>query len=82
MAIYLTSFLKIMCMGVLSACLSLYYMYTYCLWKPEEGIGSSRTGVTDGYELPCGSWELNPGSLEEQTVLLTAEPYHQYSFCC
>jgi hypothetical protein len=30
--------------------------------------------VTDGYEPPYGCWELNSGSLEEQPVLLTAEP--------
>lgn len=29
--------------------------------------------VTDGYELQCG-WELNLRLLEEQLVLLTAEP--------
>lgn len=28
-------------------------------------------GVTDSYELPWGCWELNPGPLEEQPVLLT-----------
>ena len=33
---------------------------------PEEGIRS--------HELPCGGWELNSGSLEEQSVLLIAEP--------
>jgi hypothetical protein len=37
---------------------------------PEEGI---RT-ITDGCEPPCGCWELNSGPLEEQLVLLTAEP--------
>jgi hypothetical protein len=25
-------------------------------------------------ELPCGCWELNTGPLEEQAVLMTAEP--------
>jgi hypothetical protein len=28
----------------------------------------------DSCELPCGCWELNPGTLEEQPVLLTTEP--------
>ena len=32
------------------------------------------TGITDGSEPPCGCWELNTGPLEEQAVLLTAEP--------
>ena len=30
--------------------------------------------IVDGYELPCGCWELNSGPLEEQPVLLTTEP--------
>jgi hypothetical protein len=29
---------------------------------------------TDGCEPPCDFWELNSGPLEEQSVLLTAEP--------
>ena len=32
------------------------------------------SGVTDSYELPCKCWELNPGLLEEQPLLLTTEP--------
>jgi hypothetical protein len=30
--------------------------------------------ITDGCEPPCGFWDLNSGPLEEQSVLLTAEP--------
>jgi hypothetical protein len=30
--------------------------------------------IIDGCEPPCGNWELNSGLLEEQSVLLTAEP--------
>ena len=41
------------------------------------GIRSPGTGVTDSCELPYGCWELNPGPLEEQSVLLTAEPFLQ-----
>lgn len=26
---------------------------------PEEGVWSLGTRVTDGYDLPCGYWELN-----------------------
>jgi hypothetical protein len=29
--------------------------------------------VTENCELACGCWELNPGPLEEQSMLLTAE---------
>jgi hypothetical protein len=30
--------------------------------------------IIDGCKPPCGCWELNSGPLEEQPVLLTAEP--------
>ena len=30
--------------------------------------------ITNGCEPPCGCWELNSGPLEEQSVLLTADP--------
>jgi len=30
--------------------------------------------ITDGCETPCWGWELSSGPLEEQSVLLTAEP--------
>ena len=33
--------------------------------------------IIDGYKPPCGYWELNLGPLEEQPVLLTAEPSFQ-----
>jgi hypothetical protein len=33
--------------------------------------------ILDSYEPPCGCWELNSGPLEEQTVLLTSEPFLQ-----
>jgi hypothetical protein len=48
-----------------------------CVWasqSPEEDDGSPETGVTDSCKLPYGSWELNPGSLEEQSVPITTEP--------
>ena len=35
-----------------------------------EDVGYSRTGVTDSCEPPCGCWNLNPGPLEEQPMLL------------
>jgi hypothetical protein len=37
-------------------------------------------GIIDGCELPHGFWEPNPGSLQEQIVLLTAEPSLQSFF--
>uniref|UniRef100_A0A8C2QPE3 Neural precursor cell expressed, developmentally down-regulated 4 n=1 Tax=Cricetulus griseus TaxID=10029 RepID=A0A8C2QPE3_CRIGR len=45
-----------------------------CLDKQEDGVGSPGSDGTDGCEPPCGCWELNPGSLEEDHLLLTTEP--------
>lgn len=39
---------------------------------------SPGTEDTDNFEMPCRSWELNTGPLEEQS-LLTAEPFLQVS---
>jgi hypothetical protein len=33
--------------------------------------------IIDGCEPSCGCWDLNSGPLEEQSVLLLAEPSHQ-----
>lgn len=41
--------------------------------RPEEGMGSPETEVTDDCELPYGCWGLNLDPLEEQPVLLTAD---------
>lgn len=52
----------------------MYVMLTvciWCLWKPKEGIGFPGPGATSSFELSHESWELNPGPLEEQRVLLT-----------
>jgi hypothetical protein len=35
--------------------------------------GYQSDAIPDGCEPPCGCWELNPGPLEQQSVLLTAE---------
>ena len=37
--------------------------------------------ITDGCEPPCGCWELNSGPLEEEAMLLTAEPSLQPQDC-
>jgi hypothetical protein len=52
-------------------------MYTVCTWylqKLEEDMGFLSTRVMVGYELPRGCQESNLSPLEEQPVLLTAEP--------
>jgi hypothetical protein len=46
------------------------YLCTMCSQRPKECIRCSGTGVTDGCEPPCTHWELTPGPLQEQLVLL------------
>ena len=53
----------------------LFYAYEYnynCLQTHQKRMMSDP--IADGCESPCGCWELNSGLLEEQTMLLTAEP--------
>jgi len=51
-----------------------YPTYTWHPQRPEEGVESSGSGITDGRELPYGCWELNLSPLEEQSMFLTMEP--------
>lgn len=72
-------------MGVLSACVYRCTMCLQCLWWPQEGIRTHGIGVSDGWELPCGYLELNPGPLREQLVLLKQRlifPTSQDDFSC
>lgn len=43
-------------MAVLPACMYLYHVPAWCLWRPEKGIRSPRTGVTDSCESLYGCW--------------------------
>lgn len=40
--------LLFMCTAVCPAFMSMWHLHAWCLWKPEEGIASSGTGITDG----------------------------------
>lgn len=54
-------------------------MHAWCLRSSEEMIRFLGTGVQDGGEsLPCGSWELISGPLEEKQVILTSKPFLQF----
>lgn len=53
-----------MCMSVLSAGMPMHQKRT-------------SNPIIDDCEQPCGCWDLNSGPLEEQLVLLTAEPQNQ-----
>jgi hypothetical protein len=44
-------FVYFLCMSVLPVCRFVYHMGAWCPQNPEEGMGSSGTGVTDGREL-------------------------------
>jgi hypothetical protein len=69
-------------MGILLTCMSVNHMHTWYPQRPEEGIRSSNSGVTYGYEPPCGFWELNSSPLEDHLVLLITEPSFQpHDFC-
>jgi hypothetical protein len=65
----------------LFVCLFIICKYTVAVFR------HSRRGHQifdmEGCEPPFGCWDLNLGPLEEQSVLLTAEPSHQpYTLFC
>jgi hypothetical protein len=54
--------------------------FTYLFYVCEYTVHQKRASdpITNGCEPPCGCWDLNSGPLEEQSVLLTAEPSLQH----
>lgn len=58
-----------MCMGVFLAGMSVQHLCARCLRKPERGVGSPATGVTDGCELHMNAGNQTGGPLEELPVL-------------
>ena len=61
-----------MCMSLLPEWMSVHHVCAMPM-RPEEGDRFPRTGVTDSVSPPCRCWGLDPGPLEEQPVLLTAD---------
>ena len=52
----------------------LFYVCAYTVIVFRHTRRRHTDPITDGCEPPCGCWELYSGPLEEQRVLLTAEP--------
>lgn len=73
--------------GVLPISVSVHHLHGV----PVEVRGGQRssleTRVTNGFYLPSGCWEMNPGPLQEQLVHLTSflflllEPNTQQKLC-
>ena len=56
-----------MCMGLLPAYMMLMQHNVYTAhMSQKQVIDLPGTGVTNGCELKCGCWELDPGLLGEQ----------------
>ena len=50
------------------------WMGVWYPWRPEEGIASPEMDVAGSCKPPCGCWESNLCSLEEQPGLSATEP--------
>ena len=74
LSIYLSSIFMHMCFACIHVCVRLC---AWCLWRPEERaldpIGLELQAVVN-ITCTCGCWQSNLDPLEEQPVLLTAEP--------
>ena len=64
------------CLFFLKTYLSIYlsYVYEYTITLLRHTRRGHQVPFTDGCEPPHGCWDLNSGSLEEQSVFLTSEP--------
>lgn len=62
----------------LCVCCTVFMPGAYRIQK--EGVESSRTGVMDAYDLPCGCWKLNPKPFAraESVTNHRAELSHQF----
>lgn len=60
-----------MCMNALPACMNVDCVHTWCQWRLEEGIMPPEIVVI---KATCECWIPNLGLLQEQQVILTAEP--------
>ena len=60
----------------------IYYVYNILPACMPAGQKRAPDLIIDGCEPPCGCWEMNSWPLEEQPVLLTAEPSHQPQIIC
>lgn len=57
----------------MSVCMSMCHIHVSSPQMPADNTGSSGTRVTGIYEPPppCGCWEINPGNLKNQPMVLT-----------
>lgn len=42
------------------------HMYAWGIWRPEEAVRHTGTGITDNSDVPRGFWELSANPLQEQ----------------
>lgn len=61
-------------MSVLTECLYMHHGMLGAYRSQKESVVSPWTRATDGCEWSWGFWELNQGPLQENHMLLTAEP--------
>lgn len=62
-------------------CLYVYALFVCSAQEASRVCHSPWTLSADGYELPCGFWESNPGPLEDQPVpLITNSSLRSFGF--
>lgn len=65
--------------------MGVFCLHAVCAPSAYKVYGGQRRAAdplrqVTGSELPCGSWELKPGPVQQQQVLLTPEPSLQPYF--
>lgn len=69
----------IVCHSFLCGC-CLKILFLFYVYECTASVFRQKTAsdpIIDGHEPPCGRWELSPGPLAEQSVILTSAPSPQ-----
>lgn len=65
MVIFFKDSSSFLCTDALPAYMYVHYRHAWCPQRPEEGVVSPETSVTDDCESPGGCWELKWDPLQE-----------------
>jgi hypothetical protein len=63
------SFIRVTAGSLLLSWSFTFYVNTLSLLLSSDNQKKASDHFTDGYESPCGCWDLNSGPLEEQLLL-------------
>ena len=74
----LLHFKIVVCVVVLSECMSVHLVHVWCHWMLKEDVGAPETKVKGCGWLLCGYWELSLGPVKATSALWPQLPPASY----